>query len=86
MIRKTNREQTFAAVMAIIQDMERTLPKPADETLGFTNLPVDRKLQIAMQFYQCERARLQKGKMLLDTIGHLGPWAVALYALLHTLG
>jgi len=75
-----NRDKTFAEVQAIMQmfaENAGNLP----EGSGYAELALDRKVQLAMQFYQCERARLQKGKMVFDMLFHLGPLIISLMAL-----
>lgn len=53
-----NRQKTIAAIHSAMEELSTK-----EE---FNNLSYDRKFQLAMQFYQCERARLQKAKMLVD--------------------
>ncbi|OGE89074.1 MAG: hypothetical protein A3J07_00365 [Candidatus Doudnabacteria bacterium RIFCSPLOWO2_02_FULL_49_13] len=75
-----NREKTFGEVQAIMRMFEaNTDTFPGDQS--YDDLPLDRKVQLAMQFYQCERARLQKGKMVFDMLSHLVPLIVSLFAL-----
>jgi hypothetical protein len=67
-----NTSKTRVAILEILADLER-------ESDEFRGLAWDKKFQLSMQFYQCARARLQKGKMIFDVLGPaivfaLGRW------------
>jgi hypothetical protein len=49
---------------------------------GFCKLSPEAQLRLAMQHYQCERGRLQKGKNYLDILLRFGPIIVAALAIL----
>ncbi|HYF04942.1 MAG TPA: hypothetical protein VEA59_02100 [Patescibacteria group bacterium] len=69
-----NRQKTLTSIHAAMEELS------VNEE--FTKLPYDRQLQLAMQFYQCERARLQKAKMLVEfLLKDIAPIGVSLYAL-----
>lgn len=66
-----NRHQTCAAMAEITSYL-------GERYEGFKDLTEIEQLKLAMQFYNCERARLQKGKMLVDIMAHLIPLILAL--------
>lgn len=70
-----NRKKTLQSVKEIMQQLS------ADDA-EFASLPYERRFQLAMQFYGCERGRLQKAKMLLDIPRGIGPLILAGAALL----
>jgi hypothetical protein len=77
-----NREKTFAAIVSIMKHMHDNCDQyGGTDAASYAGLPVDRKLQLAMQFYQCERGRWQKAKMVFDVFAHIGPLIISLAAL-----
>jgi len=66
-----NRYRTGAAIAEIMSYL-------GGQYKGFNDLPEIERLKLGMQFYNCERGRLQKGKMLADIIAHLIPLILAL--------
>jgi hypothetical protein len=62
----SNRRKTYDAVTDCMRFLE-------SESEDFLSLPYDRRFQLAMQHYQCERGRLQKGKMAIDLLQFLAP-------------
>jgi hypothetical protein len=66
-----NRCQTGSAIAEIMSYL-------GSQYKGFNDLPEIERLKLGMQFYNCERGRLQKGKMLVDILAHLIPLILAL--------
>lgn len=73
-----NKEKTYAAIKEII----KFLTSSQD---GFKDLPLGIQFDLAMKFFQCEKGRLQKGKIYVDVIAHLIPLFISLAALIFSL-
>lgn len=73
-----NRKKTLAATSIIIDFLSKNQK-------GFKDLPLGVQFDLAMKFFQCERGRLQKGKLFVDMVAHLIPLVIALVALIISL-
>lgn len=71
----SNREKTYLAISGAKQFL-------ADKDTEFGKLPLETQLDLAMKFYQCERGRLQKGKIFIDVIAHVIPLLISAVALI----
>lgn len=70
-----NRHQTGAAITEIMSYL-------GSQYQWFSELSKTEQLRLAMQFYNCERGRLQKGKMAVDIMAHLIPIVLAIMAII----
>ena len=66
-----NRQSTHQEIAEIIKFLGPQYP-------GFEELKPVEKLRLAMQFHNCERGRLWRGKMFIDILAHLIPFILAL--------
>lgn len=73
-----NRLRTKGAIDEIIVFL-------SDSQVGFSELPPEVKLDLSMKFFQCEKGRLQKGKIYVDFFAHLVPLTVSLAAMFFSL-
>lgn len=48
---------------------------------GFIKLSLEAQFRLGMQHYQCERGRMQRGKLWIDMISHIVPWIAIIFAL-----
>jgi hypothetical protein len=70
-----NREATRKAIGAVMEFLTENMEK-------YKNLSFEEQFGLAMRFFQCERGRLQKGKMAIDVVTRLTPLILSILALM----